>query len=411
MTTKTLLSIALALALSSTAAAARIESDLAFERDAADLVPTTLVSAKAALAPGMSMESQPVRFSWVLPADQKIEAQQPFVRDSKEYWTRVPGAELAQGTTIRTTAKGALIRLSPVSGEGKSVQPISADDIVIRAGGKSIQGRAAMANAADDAELKMAGTDFPDGTLAFQLRDDIAAGAITLAMPKAAADYLVHVYEPNSAEILTLTMDRIVASHGQRYKVFASYNGAEALDAIDGVVSAPNGASVDLEFKRAADGRYVAEVAHDSLAGAGPGLWEVHAFASAKGASVQRDAKSAFASSIPRAQLGQGARTVRNDDGSLSLSFKLKVAAESRFEVRGTLYGMDGGKLRPAAQASTAAMLKPGNASLELVFDAATMAKAGVRGPYQLRDLTLVDQADLSTVELRRAGLRIAPDR
>jgi hypothetical protein len=45
------------------------------------------------------------------------------------------------------------------------------------------------------------------------------------------------------------------------------------------------------------------------------------------------------------------------------------------------------------------------------VFDAATMAKAGVRGPYQLRDLTLVDQADLSTVELRRAGLRIAPDR
>ena len=65
----------------------------------------------------------------------------------------------------------------------------------------------------------------------------------------------------------------------------------------------------------------------------------------------------------------------------------------------------------PAAQASTAAMLKPGNGALELVFDAATMAKAGVSGPYQLRDLTLVDQADLSTVELRRAGLRVALDR
>lgn len=411
MTTKTILSIALAFALSGTAAAARFESELAFERDAADLVPTTLVSAKAALTPGTSLEAQPVQFSWVLPADQKIEAQQPFVRDSKEYWTRVPGTELAQGTTIRTTAKGALIRLSPVSGEGKSVQPISADDIVIHAGGKAIQGRAAMANAADDAELKMAGTDFPDGTLAFQLRDDITVGAITLAMPKAAADYLVHVFEPNSAEVLSLTMDRIVASHGQSYKVFASYNGAEALDAIDGVVSAPNGASVDLVFKRAANGRYVAEVAHDALAGTGPGLWEVHAFASAKGASVQRDAKTAFASSIPRAQLGHGAKTIRNDDGSLSLSFKLKVAAESRFEVRGTLYGMDDGKLRPAAQASTAAMLKPGNAALELVFDAATMAKAGVSGPYQLRDVTLVDQADLSTVELRRAGLRVALDR
>ena len=57
------------------------------------------------------------------------------------------------------------------------------DDIVLTANGKAIQGRAAMANAANDAELKMAGTDFPNGTLAFQLRDDIAAGAITLAMP------------------------------------------------------------------------------------------------------------------------------------------------------------------------------------------------------------------------------------
>ena len=411
MTTKTILSIALALALSGTAAAARFETDTAFELDANDLVPTTLVSAKAALPPGMNLETQSVRFSWVLPTDQKIEAQQPFTRESKEYWTRVSGAELSKGMTLHTTAKGALIRLSPVSSDAKSAPSISADDIVLTVNGKAIQGRAAMANSANDAELKMAGTDFPNGTLAFQLRDDIAAGAISLAMPKAAGDYLVHVFEPNSTEVLKLTMDRIVASHGQTYKVFADYNGNASLDAIDGLVSAPNGASFELTFKRAADGRYVADVAHDAVAGAGPGLWEVHAFASAKGASVQRDAKTAFSSSIPRAQLGAGARTVRNDDGSLSMSFTLKVAAESRFEVRGTLYGMDGGKLRPAAQASTAAMLNPGNGALELVFDAATMAKAGVSGPYQLRDLTLIDQADLSTVELRRTGLRVALDR
>ena len=166
MTTKTILSIALALALSGTAAAARFESEVAFERDAGDLVPTTLVSAKAALAPGMNLETQAVRFSWVLPADQKIEAQQPFVRESKEYWTRVPGAELSKGMTLHTTAKGALIRLSPVSSDAKAASSISADDIVLTANGKAIQGRAAMANAANDAELKMAGTDFPNGTLA-----------------------------------------------------------------------------------------------------------------------------------------------------------------------------------------------------------------------------------------------------
>ncbi|MBK7042634.1 MAG: DUF4785 family protein [Rhodanobacteraceae bacterium] len=411
MKMKTMLSIALVLAFSGTAAAKRFETDVAIEHAAGDLIPSTLVTAKAAAMPGMNLETEVVRFSWVLPLDQKITAQQPFVRESKEYWTRVPAAELATGTTLHTTAKGALIRLSPVSGEAKSVQPISADDIVLHAQGKAIQGRAAMANAADDAELKMAGTDFPDGTMAFQLRDDLGFGAMTLAMPKAASDYLVHVYEPNSAEVLKLTMDRIVASHGQTYSVFAEFNDDQLVDSIDGIVSAPNGASFNLDFKRATDGRYVAEVTHDALAGVGPGLWEVHAFAAAKSASVQRDAKTAFSSSIPRAQLGAGAKVVHNDDGSLSMSFKLRVAAESRFEVRGTLYGIDNGKLRPAAQASTAAMLKPGNGILELVFDAETMAKAGIRGPYQLRDLTLVDQADLSTVELHRAGLRVARER
>jgi hypothetical protein len=411
MKTKTILSLALALALSGNSFAKRFESEVAFERDGADLIPSTLVAAKAAAMPGAQLETQPVRFSWVLPADQTLAAPTPFVRESTEYWTRVPAAELAKGTTLHTTANGALIRLSPVSGDAKAVRAVSADDVEIRVAGKTLAGRAAMANAAEDAELKMAGTEFPDGTLAFQLKDDVGHGAITLALGKAAGDYLVHVYEPNSREMLSLTMDRITASHGQSYKVFASYNGGEALDAIDGMVSAPNGAQVELAFKRAADGRYVAEVAHDALIGSGPGLWEVHAFASAKGASVQRDAKTAFASSVPRARLVDSAKAALDDDGALSMRFNLDVAAESRFEVRGTLYGFDGGKLRPAAQASTAAILKPGRGQLELSFDAETMAKAGVRGPFQIRDLTLVDQSDLSTVELRRAGVWVIVDR
>jgi len=410
MNKKTILSLALSLALSSTAFAKQVNSELRFERDAQDMIPSTLIASKAALAPGMTLEALPVKFSWVLPVDQKIETQQPFVRESREYWTRVPGAELARGTMLHTTARGALIRLSPVN-DAKSVVPLSADDIEIRSGGKALLGRAAMANSANAVELKMAGTDFPDGSFAFQLSDSAGAGAIQLTLPKAAHDYLVHVFEPNSSEVLKLTMDRVVASHGQTYKVFATFNGGESVDSVDGLVSAPNGTQFDLTFKRGNDGRYVAEVAHDAVAGAGPGLWEVHAFASAKGASVQRDAKTAFSSSVPRARMGTGADVKLADDGSLSMRLPLKVAAESRFEVRGTLYGMDGDTMRPAAQASAAAMLKAGNGQLELVFDAATMAKARVSAPFQVRELTLVDQADLSTIELRHGGVRVPIDR
>ena len=44
MKTKSMLSIALALALSGTAAAKRFETDVAFDRAAGDLVPSTLVA-------------------------------------------------------------------------------------------------------------------------------------------------------------------------------------------------------------------------------------------------------------------------------------------------------------------------------------------------------------------------------
>jgi hypothetical protein len=115
MNHKTVLSLALALALVGNVDAKRITSDLAFERDAADQIPATLVSSKAALAPGQTLEALPVRFSWVLPADQKIAMQEPFVRESREYWTRVPAAELAKGMQIHLTARGSLVRLSPVS--------------------------------------------------------------------------------------------------------------------------------------------------------------------------------------------------------------------------------------------------------------------------------------------------------
>ena len=84
----------------------------------------------------------------------------------------------------------------------------------------------------------------------------------------------------------------------------------------------------------------------------------------------------------------------------------------------GMLYGVAGdgtivtidaksGQLRAAAMAHSAAVLAAGAQSLELVYDAATLAKAGVRAPFQVRELTLIDQAEQSVIELRDGGLKL----
>lgn len=77
--------------------------------------------------------------------------------------------------------------------------------------------------------------------------------------------------------------------------------------------------------------------------------------------------------------------------------------------MRGTLYGIDSktGKLRPAAMAHSAAVLNTGTQSLELIYDADTLQKSGVRAPYQVRELTMIDQAEQSVIELRNAGLAL----
>lgn len=390
--------LTLAMVLASTASA----RDLSLAAPAeGDFRPQTLVTKPIASAKASRLESAPVQFSWVLDGAQALVAPTPYVAESRESWTRVSAADLASGKALHTSAPGALFRLSPIGNQKSVVDPLQVE---ITIGGRTFARGEALKNSANDAELKAAGTSFPDGTLAFQLKEELGHGDVTLRLATAANDYLVHVFEPNSTEVLTLTADRTTAQHGAEFKVLARFNAGADTDAIGGFLSAPNGTQVDLAFAReGAD--YVAKVRHDALVGEGEGLWEIHTFATRDG--IQRDAKTAIASSVPRARFGGMASTGKSRDGSVRVRVGVEVGASSRFEVRGVLYGHDGKAVRAGAMASTAAILKPGMQSLELVFDAATLAKSGIEGPFSIRDLTLVDQATLAVQEQRAGGLTL----
>jgi hypothetical protein len=62
----------------------------------------------------------------------------------------------------------------------------------------------------------------------------------------------------------------------------------------------------------------------------------------------------------------------------------------------------------PAAVAHSAAWLDRGTATLDLQFDSAALLPSGLDAPYELRDLRLINQADMSLIERREraASLR-----
>lgn len=392
-TMKTLLAAALAVAL-----APAFAQDLALLPAAKDdQVPAALVAAKKTPLRA-DLERVPVGFSWALDPSQKLAAPEPYVAQSREYWTDVDGAALAKGLVLRIGVPGAVVRISPVS--GAAAPAIGADDIAIRQGKRTLGGREAIADADVAEEFKALGMAMPERSFAFRLDAEVAAGAFELAVPKARGHYLVHVYEPGSTEVLALTTDRTTVLAGSEIAVAARFDSASGrtLGRIAGIATSPSGDTLDLAFEAQADGSWRARFAPGASATAG--LWEIHAFAASADGEVARDAKLAFAAATPTARIAGGSVAAR--EGSPALAVDVEVASEGRYNVSAVLYATDsGGSLVPASIAHAAAVLQPGRRSLPLRFATDTLASAGLGAPYEVRDLVLTNQADLGVIEKR----------
>ena len=77
----------------------------------------------------------------------------------------------------------------------------------------------------------------------------------------------------------------------------------------------------------------------------------------------------------------------------------------SRYQASAVLYGTGAdGQLHPAAIAQSAAWLERGKTSLNLRYDASSLATA-LGAPWELRDLRLVNQADMGLLERRERAL------
>lgn len=367
-----------------------------------DQVPRKLVAAPAKAA--ADLDRKPAALSWALEADAKLDPTPvPFVRESREYWLDASEAQLRAGVRLPTTANEALVRISPHGGNGAA---LDADGLVVRANGRSYAGREATQSVADADALRSAGMDVPAGTVIAKLAPIVGSGEIELAAPAATGRYLVHVYEPASTQVFTLGAVRDTVVAGDAITIKANFAGAAPKNA-SGVLSAPDGHTQNVDFRFAEDGSLVATIVPDAAHAGGPALWEVHAFAQGDMGKqrVLRDARTAFAVTAPTARFN-GRVDASNGRAGFAFKVGIEAASASRYQASGVLYGRaDNGEAKPAAYAQSAAWIEAGDGAIVLTFDAAALAAGKLTGPYELRDLRLVNQADMSVIERREKAL------
>lgn len=405
--------LALAIAVSGTAhdAAAQSFSDQGPLRllpaSAQDQVAAPLRAPVAGQLETADLDRTPVAVSWALDPAAALDARpQAFVQESREYWLDASEAELQRGVSLALSAPGAVIRLSPHA--GNTGARIGRSDILLRAPGPHLQADTLMQALADEDALREAGMDVPAGSVALRLADGYAGNRIELAVPTARGAWLVHVYEPNSKVVLRLGAERDSVAAGNALRVHAGFPAGTAPSAISGLISAPDGHSQPLEFTRDADGHFTAQVVPDITHAGARGLWEIHAYAQATFPAVPRDARSAFSVALPVARLDGRVERTANRSKPLALRFGVEAAAASRYQLSAVLYGRAAdGSQRPAATAQSAAWLETGKGFIELEFDAASLSSGGLASPWELRDLRLVDQADLGLLERRERALLI----
>lgn len=376
-----------------------------------DTVPATLSS--EVVKHTVALENAPVEFAWRLDGTPLDAIASPYQASSKEYWDRRSADELAKGITLDTVAPGALVRLSPL--DTAQTKALEAREVILRKDGKSYANGSGMVLLADAEELEKGFAPFSQGTTVFRIDPALGAGRFELVVPQASGAAIVHVYEPESTTSLELALDRVSYQKGQPMVLRARLVDDESrvrVTQIGGLITAPDGQVYDIRFKAEAGGGFSASLPADFAAAGQMGLYEVETFVTGttvKG-RVLRDARTAFAYTVPSARFHGSARTVavKLRDPNVALEVDVEVAAASRYQIHAVLYGTTaGGEKIPVAVAQSAAMLQPGIHALPLTFGPEVLDGAKAGPPWEIRDLRLVNQADMGLQEHRVQALTL----
>ncbi len=347
----------------------------------------TASSAVASDLPSSAPVGGPAQFTWPIDqaADELVERPTAHVASATGHGQTVSAAALRRGVALPISLAGAFLKVSPQGGTLGEVVVVSKDGPVgLRPVGAAGNGAFTL--------------DPASGTGSFVLRAEVHA----------AESVRIDVLERGSDIVLLAQADRDVVFRGEDVEVSAKLlHAGQGVKAgrITARLHAPGGEVVRV-LVRGRDGSYHGRFTMaGELAAAGlPWTISLEAEGTVAGAPVRRSTSTAVAVSVPTAR-ATGTTLVRKGE-ALTAEVALEVASEGRYAATALLFGRNReGQLQPIAVGQTADQLTPGRRTLALTFDAATISASGLRGPFELRDLRLVDQGRLFVLHRQARGL------
>ena len=335
--------------------------------------------------------------------------------ESREYWFKITGQALQKGVQLKTSAPGAVIRVSGVDGLGKA-QIMSPDTLFIGDSQKAEKTvrmasiKLQQSQGADDAVLA-------EGTLAFKLDKSSALGNLTLRADvslNARAEYLVHVFEPESNIRYKAGVQSATVLSGTQLNAVGVLQKADSIvsgNKVSATLIAPDGRRIALTPQKS-DGAYKISESLAHPVAQVPGLWEIEwrVQAQVDGLNVERQLRTAFAYGVNSAQ-STGAIRVLNKvrDAVVRIQVPVQVSQPGRFEVRATASQKIGDDYFPVQFLSTAQWLNPGKQMISLELNKRLLRAQGVTGEISLNDIQLLDQTQMLSLQQRSEALSISP--
>lgn len=346
-------------------------------------------------------------YSFAIQPDNKfVTSQSEFVpaTQSREYTLDVNGQSLQRGVSLTTSAPGALVRISAADGRS-AVEPQMMN--ISQQGGKSFAKGSGFDMLVDSNSMQAQGIGFQRGTTGFKIADELGKGGFTLQTNQKInpnGKYRINVFEKNSDTALYLKSQRAGYFKGDTLSVDAhvfDQGQAQTIRNIKGQLVSPTGQSYPVIFKKSDDGYQVKmpmKMSADNTPGA---LWELHTEVKAQvnGKLVQRNGRVPFSYDEMTASMGGNVQIVGGDK-NLKAMVPVNVSQDSRFEVRGVLYGTDQtGNMKPIMMTHTAQNLGRGAGQIMMEFDAKILADSGLSAPYELRNVELRDQSQMAILK------------
>ena len=371
--------------------------------------------------PLINQSREDVSISWGLADAELSEIPKPYRASSREYWLYVDGEQLQRGFKLQTTAIGAVVKISPVA-DKETISDFRADltidsFVIMDSQGKQYSARSVVAQSATAAQLNnnLPGFGFSAGTIIFKLAKTLGQGEFTIKTNDTTISkqkYLIYVLDKNSDYGLSVQTkdDTAFAGRSLAAEITLTQGGvAQNIGTAEVYLRSPGGEKIAVDHNRGNNRGMEVSLEIENLE-KNIGIWELHVITKglSNGLQVQRNAKTSFAFSRPNAALLKTVSLTRPDkqNNTLALDFGLNAVSSGRFELRGTLYATDRqGDKQPLMFANSAGWREAGTSSLGLEFDLDKVDASGLKGPYEIRDLRLLDQSRMMLLHRQRLAL------